>query len=86
MRDMVSGLFNHLDASPDRLSAIITGLKQECEELEVEARSLHQRYCLVLIEQYGNDVGIVFIFLMNIVVPGIGSWFLIDAGVPHCYL
>ena len=23
---------------------------------------------------------------MNILEPGIGSWFLIDAGVPHCYL
>ena len=23
---------------------------------------------------------------MNIVMPGAGKWFLIDAGVPHCYL
>ena len=47
---------------------------------------MHQRFCLTLIEQYGNDVGVVFTFFMNIVQPGAGKWFLIDAGVPHAYL
>ena len=31
MREMVSGLFNYLDANPERLSAVIAGLKQESE-------------------------------------------------------
>ena len=83
---MVDGLFNFLDKNPERLAIVIAGLKAECEQVEPAARSLHQKFCLVLIEQYGNDVGVVFTFLMNIVMPGAGKWFLIDAGVPHCYL
>mmetsp|Transcript_27106 Transcript_27106/g.33654 ORF Transcript_27106/g.33654 Transcript_27106/m.33654 type:complete len:191 (-) Transcript_27106:423-995(-) len=86
LKNMIAGLFNHLDADSERLTQVITGLRQESEALGPAVRSIHQRYCLVLYEQYGNDIGIVFTYLMNIVETGVGKWFLIDAGVPHCYL
>ena len=72
LKAMVSGLFNHLDSNAERLSEVISGLKAESEALPPEARSLHQRFCLILFDQYGNDVGIVFTYLMNIVTPQAG--------------
>lgn len=40
-----------------------------------------------MVEQYGTkDVGIIFTFLMNIVKPKRGEWFLINADIPHCYI
>ena len=65
---------------------MVAGLKAESEALSPEERSTHQKFCLTLFEQYGNDVGIVFVYLMNIVTLTNGQWFLIEAGVPHAYL
>lgn len=31
-------------------------------------------------------MGIIFVYLMNIVTLTTGQWFLIEAGVPHAYL
>lgn len=86
LKDMVFGLFNRLDGNQERLAQVIAGLKQESEAVPADQRSLHQKFCLILNEQYGNDVGVVFSFLMNIVTLEKGQWFLIDAGVPHCYI
>jgi len=68
------------------MSFVIQGLKAEAEAVDVSARSLHQKFSLKLIEQYGEDIGVVFAFLMNILCLKKGEWFLIDAGVPHCYI
>ena len=68
------------------MAQVIDGLKAESETLTPETRSYHQECCLLLIEQYGNDIGVIFAFLMNIVKLQRGQWFLIEAGVPHCYV
>ena len=86
LRCFVGGLFDKLQNDAAKMSSVIQGLKAEAEAVDESARSLHQKFCLTLIEQYGEDVGVVFVFLMNILCLKTGDWFLIDAGVPHAYL
>lgn len=86
LKDFIFGLFNKLDGNTERIAQVIAGLKSESEALAPEARTIHQKYCLTLVEQYGNDVGVIFTYLMNILCLSSGQWFLIDAGVPHCYI
>lgn len=53
----------------------------------VEHKSAHQNLCLRLIEQYGReDIGVVFIFLLNILKLKKGEWIFIDANEPHVYI
>ena len=53
LRSFVSGLFNRLQGDQVKMSTVIQGLKAESEAVAPEGRSLHQKYCLILIEQYG---------------------------------
>lgn len=48
------------------MAQVIAGLKAESEAREESARTIHQKLCPTLIEQYGDDVGVVFTFFMNI--------------------
>lgn len=43
-------------------------------------------FCNV-VDHYGyRDIGVLFIFLMNVLILKKGEWFLIRANVPHCYI
>ena len=65
----MKGLFNILDGDQDQLRLTVEGLKAESEAIDANERNIHQNFCLKLVEQFGNDVGVIFIFLMNIVTP-----------------
>ena len=50
LKSFVSGLFNKLQNDQAKLSTVIEGLKTESEAVPSESRSIHQKFCLVMIE------------------------------------
>ena len=40
-----------------------------------------------VVKQFGyRDIGIIFVFFMNVLTLKKGEWFLITPNVPHCYI
>lgn len=55
--------------------------------LTLEAPSQHQQVFMKCKEQYGNgDVGLLFIFFLNVLKPKPGESFICSPDEPHAYL
>ena len=87
IKKFTSKLFFDLDSDRELLQKTVLKLAEEVKALGEDQRSLHQKWFLELVDQYGpGDFGVLFQFLFNIVTLQRGEALVIKANEPHAYL
>ena len=76
-----------LDFEKMCLQEFVRRLEIEIKKKSESGKSPHQIVFCKVVEQFGyEDIGVLFIFLMNVLILKQGEWFLIPANVLHCYI
>ena len=85
LKACVHTMFFKLDLDPTHLEAIITKLSDDIGS--TPEKSAHQSLFLLLKEQYGSkDVGLLFIFFLNILTLQRDEALVITPNEPHAYI
>jgi len=62
-------------------------LEIEIQKIDPAHRTQHQSIFLQVVKQFGyRDIGVMMVFVLNVLVLKAGEWFLIPANIPHCYI
>ena len=86
IRSLVIHMLQQSDENPDQLAAVLDQLQQR---LQIKKTNLGERetWFLNLRKTYDSaDIGLLFIFLLNLVHLKKGQGIFLSAGIPHAYL
>lgn len=84
LQHLFSKMMNKADASSQKLQETCRQLKKKIENRS--AINERDQLFLELHEKYGNDIGLIVIYFLNLVELQKGQGVFLDAGVPHAYL
>lgn len=76
-----------LDENKDARRGVIESIRDHINALAEGDRSEHQKLFLTTLGQYGSeDIGLLFIFFLNILTPAVGQSFVCYPDEPHAYI
>ena len=76
-----------LDEKKDERRTVIEGIRDHINTIADADRSEHQKLFLTTLAQYGSeDIGLLFIFFLNILKPVPGESFVCYPDEPHAYI
>lgn len=83
-RNFVSELMKTANNQPDQLEITLQSMEEKIRQRS--QLSERDRLFLELREKYGTDVGLIYIYLLNLLHLKKGQGVFLKAGVPHAYL
>lgn len=87
LKVLLTALLEKMDFAKEFLEDHSKRLEIDIRKIDPTQRTRHQSIFLDVVKQFGyRDIGVMIVFLLNVLVLKAGEWFLIPANIPHCYI